>query len=235
VYVAEGLFDIGITGRDWVEETSSAVESLGELKYSKATSNPVRVVVAVAGDSPYQSVADLPDGVRVTSEYPEMTKRFFAERGVNADVRLSYGASEAKVPDIADCVVDITETGRALRAAGLRVIDTMLTSYTEVIAHPASYANPELRHAMDQIMILLNGTLDARGKVLLKLNVAGERRDDVLAILPSAKSPTVNQLANGDFAIETVVQKTDINRLIPALSEAGATDLVEIPISKIVP
>ena len=116
VYVAEGLFDIGITGRDWVEETSSTVESLGELKYSKATSNPVRVVVAVAGDSPYQSVADLPDGVRVTSEYPEMTKRFFAERGVNADVRLSYGASEAKVPDIADCVVDITETGRALRA-----------------------------------------------------------------------------------------------------------------------
>ncbi|HBU75374.1 MAG TPA: ATP phosphoribosyltransferase [Acidimicrobiaceae bacterium] len=235
VYVAEGLFDIGITGRDWVEETSSTVESLGELKYSKATSNPVRVVVAVAGDSPYQSVADLPDGVRVTSEYPEMTKRFFAERGVNADVRLSYGASEAKVPDIADCVVDITETGRALRAAGLRVIDTMLTSYTEAIAHPASYANPELRHAMDQIMILLNGTLDARGKVLLKLNVAGARRDDVLAILPAAKSPTVNQLANGDFAIETVVQKTDINRLIPALSEAGATDLVEIPISKIVP
>ncbi|MGB0470472.1 MAG: ATP phosphoribosyltransferase [Ilumatobacteraceae bacterium] len=235
VYVAEGLFDIGITGRDWVEETSSTVESLGELKYSKATSNPVRVVVAVAGDSSYQSVADLPDGVRVTSEYPEMTKRFFAERGVNADVRLSYGASEAKVPDIADCVVDITETGRALRAAGLRVIDTMLTSYTEVIAHPASYANPELRHAMDQIMILLNGTLDARGKVLLKLNVAGERRDDVLALLPAAKSPTVNQLANGDFAIETVVQKTDINRLIPALSEAGATDLVEIPISKIVP
>ena len=233
VYVAEGLFDIGITGRDWVEETSSTVESLGELKYSKATSNPVRVVVAVAGDSTYQSVADLPDGVRVTSEYPEMTKRFFAERGVNADVRLSYGASEAKVPDIADCVVDITETGRALRAAGLRVIDTMLTSYTEVIAHPASYANPELRHAMDQIMILLNGTLDARGKVLLKLNVAGPPRDDVLAILPAAKSPTVNQLANGDFAIETVVQKTDINRLIPALSEAGATDLVEIP--KIVP
>ena len=235
VYVAEGLFDIGITGRDWVEETSSAVESLGELKYSKATSNPVRVVVAVAGDSSYQSVADLPDGVRVTSEYPEMTKRFFAERGVSADVRLSYGASEAKVPDIADCVVDITETGRALKAAGLRVIDTMLTSYTEVIANPVSYANPELRRAMDQIMILLNGALDARGKVLLKINVTGELRDSVLEILPAAKSPTVNQLANGDFAIETVVPKSDINLLIPALSEAGATDLVEIPISKIVP
>lgn len=235
VYVAEGLFDIGITGRDWVEETSSTVESLGELKYSKATSNPVRVVVAVAGDSSYQSVADLPDGVRVTSEYPEMTKRFFAERGVNADVRLSYGASEAKVPDIADCVVDITETGRALKAAGLRVIDTMLTSYTEVIANPTSYANPELRRAMEQIMILLNGALDARGKVLLKINVTSALRDNVLEILPAAKSPTVNQLANGDYAVETVVAKSDINRLIPALSEAGATDLVEIPISKIVP
>ncbi len=235
VYVAEGLFDIGITGRDWVEETSSTVESLGELKYSKATSNPVRVVVAVAGDSPYQSVADLPDGVRVTSEYPEMTKRFFAERGVNADVRLSYGASEAKVPDIADCVVDITETGRALKAAGLRVIDTMLTSYTEVIANPASFADPELRRAMEQIMILLNGALDARGKVLLKINVAAALRDSILEILPAAKSPTVNQLANGDFAVETVVPKSEINLLIPALSEAGATDLVEIPISKIVP
>lgn len=235
VYVAEGLFDIGITGRDWVEETSSTVESLGELKYSKATSNPVRVVVAVAGDSSYQSVADLPDGVRVTSEYPEMTKRFFAERGVNADVRLSYGASEAKVPDIADCVVDITETGRALKAAGLRVIDTMLTSYTEVIANPASFADPELRRAMDQIMILLNGALDARGKVLLKINVAAALRDSILEILPAAKSPTVNQLANGDFAVETVVPKSQINLLIPALSEAGATDLVEIPISKIVP
>ncbi|MGA0036211.1 MAG: ATP phosphoribosyltransferase [Ilumatobacteraceae bacterium] len=235
VYVAEGLFDIGITGRDWVEETSSTVESLGELKYSKATSNPVRVVVAVAGDSPYQSVADLPDGVRVTSEYPEMTKRFFAERGVNADVRLSYGASEAKVPDIADCVVDITETGRALKAAGLRVIDTMLTSYTEVIANPVSFADPELRRAMEQIMILLNGALDARGKVLLKINVAAALRDSILEILPAAKSPTVNQLANGDFAVETVVPKSQINLLIPALSEAGATDLVEIPISKIVP
>ena len=195
----------------------------------------MRVVVAVAGDSSYQSVADLPDGVRVTSEYPEMTKRFFAERGVNADVRLSYGASEAKVPDIADCVVDITETGRALKAAGLRVIDTMLTSYTEVIANPASFADPELRRAMEQIMILLNGALDARGKVLLKINVAAALRDSILEILPAAKSPTVNQLANGDFAVETVVPKSQINLLIPALSEAGATDLVEIPISKIVP
>ena len=233
-YVAEGLFDVGITGRDWVDETSADVESLGELQYSKATSNPVRVVVAVAADSDVQSVADLPDGVRVTSEYPEMTRRFFAERGVAADVRLSYGASEAKIPDIADCVVDITETGRALRAAGLRVIDTILTSYTEVVANKESVADPEKRKAMDAVMTLLHGALEARGKVLLKLNVVGLQREAVLAALPSAKSPTVNQLANGDYAIETVVEKSGINRLIPALRDAGATDLLEIPIVKIV-
>ncbi len=235
VYVAEGLFDIGITGRDWVTETSSEVVSLGELRYSKATSDPVRVVVAVAGASPVQSVSDLPDGVRVASEYPEMTRRFFAERGVAADVRLSYGASEAKIPDIADCVVDITETGRALRAAGLRVIDTSHPTGTEGRARPAAHADRDRRRACEQLMVLLNGALDARGKVLLKLNVTAARRDDVLAVLPSAKSPTINQLANGDFAIESVVEKAGINRIIPALSEAGATDLLEIPISKIVP
>lgn len=234
VYVAEGLFDIGITGRDWVEETGAEVESLGELQYSKATSNPVRVVVAVAGDSPVTSVSDLGNGVRVTSEYPEMTRRFFAERGVDADVRLSYGASEAKIPDIADCVVDITETGRALRAAGLKVIDTILTSYTEVVVHPASHADPVKHKAMQQLMTLLNGALEARGKVLLKLNVVADRREAVLEVLPAAKSPTVNQLANGDYAIETVIEKRGINRLIPELREAGATDLLEIPISKIV-
>ena len=234
VYVAEGLFDLGITGRDWVDETGSDVVSLGELQYSKATSNPVQVVVAVAGDSNVQRVEDLPHGVRVTSEYPEMTRRFFAARGVTADVRLSYGASEAKIPDIADCVVDITETGRALRAAGLRVIDTILTSYTEVVAHRQSYEDPDKRRAMEQLMTLLNGALEARGKVLLKVNVTAERRDAVLAVLPSAKSPTVNQLANGDYAIESVVPKAGINLVIPALTEAGATDLLEIPISKIV-
>ncbi|MEY3690685.1 MAG: phosphoribosyltransferase, partial [Actinomycetota bacterium] len=172
VYVAEGLFDIGITGRDWIEETASNVVSLGELRYSKATSQPVRVVVAVADDSAARSVADLGDGVRVTTEYPELTRRYFAERGVRADVRLSYGASEAKIPDIADCVVDITETGRALRAAGLRIIDTVLTSYTELVANPASWADPGKRHAMEQVLSLLTGALEARGKVLLKLNVA---------------------------------------------------------------
>jgi ATP phosphoribosyltransferase len=234
-YVEEGLFDIGITGRDWVEETGSDVESLGELRYSKSTSNPIRLVVAVAGDSTASSVADLPDGVRVHSEYPELTKRFFAEHDVDAEVRLSYGATEAKIPDIADCVVEITETGRALRAAGLKVIDTVLTSYTEVIANREAASDPAKRKSMNQIMTLLNGVLDARGRVLLKLNVADADTDAVLAVLPSMKSPTMSPLAGGGYAVESVVEKRTINLVIPALREAGATDLVEMPISKIVP
>jgi ATP phosphoribosyltransferase len=234
VYVAEGLFDFGITGRDWVEETNSSVHSLGELKYSKATTNPVRVVVAVDGNSPAQRVEDLPNGVRVTSEYPEMTKRFFAQKGITADVRLSYGASEAKIPDIADCVVDITETGRALKAAGLRIIDTILTSYTELIANKESWADPAKRHAMEQLHTLLTGTLEARGQVLVKLNVGEANYEKVLAVLPSAKSPTVSRLASGDYAVESVVQKRTINTVIPALKDAGATDILELPISKII-
>lgn len=235
-YVAEGLFDIGITGRDWVEETSSDVVSLGEMKYSKATSLPIRVVVAVAGDSPAQRIEDLPHGLRVSTEYPELTRRFFAEKGIHADIRLSYGASEAKIPDIADCIVDITETGRALRAAGLRIIDEILQSYTEVIANRAAYDDPAKRHAMGQLMTLLNGTLDARGKVLLKLNVSAENFEAVLPLVPAMKAPTVSELAGGGgYAIETVVAKNQINRLIPALKDAGATGILELPISKIIP
>jgi len=234
-YVADGLFDLGITGRDWVEETGSEVASLGELKYSKATTNPITVVVAVPGDSPYESVSDLPSGVRVSTEYPELTKRFFAGKGVDADIRLSYGATEAKVPDIVDCVVDITETGSALRAAGLRVIDVILVSYTELVANPASYADPDKRHAMEQVMTLLRGVLEACGKVLVKLNVAAESLDAVIGVLPAMKTPTVNELyGSAGYAVETVVPKNEINILIPALKDAGATDLIELPLSKIV-
>jgi len=234
-YIAEGLFDIGITGRDWVEETGSVVESLGELKYSKNTSKPIRMVVAVAGDSAAESVTDLPNGVRVQTEYLGITKKFFEQQGVEANIRLSYGATEAKIPDIADCVVEITETGRALRAAGLKVIDTILTSYTEVVANPVAFADPEKRKAMEQVMTLLNGVLDARGKVLLKLNVDEDHRDAVLAVLPSMKSPTVSPLSGGGYAVESVIEKRTVNLVIPALREAGATDLLEMSISKIVP
>lgn len=234
MYVAEGLFDIGLTGRDWVEETSSDVISLGELRYSKATSNPVLVVAAVAADSAVQRVEDLPQGVRVTSEYPKLTERYFTSKGITADVRLSYGATEAKIPDIADCVVEITETGRALRAAGLRIIDTVLVSYTEMVANKTAYDDPIKRHAMHQLMTLLLGTLDARGKVLVKLNVDADHYQAVLDVLPSAKSPTVSELASGGFAVESVVDKRTINTLIPSLKDAGASDILELPISKIV-
>lgn len=234
-YVADGLFDLGITGRDWIEETASEVVSLGELRYSKATSRPIRVVLAVPQDAPYRSVEDLPAGVRVSTEYMGLTRRYFAERGVEADIRLSYGATEAKVPDIVDCIVEITETGSALRAAGLRIIDEILVSYTEVVANPAAYADPAKRHAMEQVMTLLQGVMEARGKVLVKLNVVGAKLDAVIGVLPAMKTPTVNELYGGaGYAVETVVPKAQINVLIPALKDAGATDLIELPLSKIV-
>ncbi|NCX18592.1 MAG: ATP phosphoribosyltransferase [Acidimicrobiia bacterium] len=216
------------------QETGSVVQSLGALNYSKATNDPVRIVVAVANDSAIQKVQDLPQGVRVTTEYPRLTAKFFAERGIKADVRLSYGASEAKIPDIADCVVDLTETGRALRAAGLRIIDTILVSHTELIANPQSAADATKRHAMTQLLTLLEGALEARGKVLVKLNVSDSCYAAVLKVLPAAKSPTVSKLASGDWAVESVVEKRTVNTVIPALKDAGATDILELPISKII-
>lgn len=234
-YVGEGLFDVGITGRDWVEETASEVVSLGELHYSKATARPVSIVLAVAQADPVQSVTDLVNGVRVATEYPELTRRFLEKHGIAADIRLSYGATEAKVPEIVDVVVELTETGRALRAAGLRVIDTILVSHTELIANPAAYEDPGKRHAMHQIHTLLQGTLEARGRVLVKLNVGAAELDAVIELLPSLRSPTVSKLFGVEaYAVETVVPKAEINTLIPALKDHGATDIIELPLSKIV-
>lgn len=234
-YVAEGLFDVGITGRDWVEETAADVVSLGRLHYSKATPSPIRVVLAVAAQSRIASVTDLPPGCRVATEYPRLTERFLVERGVEAQVQFSYGATEAKVPDIAEAVVEITETGRAIRAAGLRVIDTLLVSHTELIANRASFADPKKARAMAQLLVLLEGTLEARGKVLVKLNVSAADLDSVIDVLPSMKSPTVSKLFGDDaYAVETVVPKVDINVLIPALKERGATDIIELALAKIV-
>ena len=234
-YVAEGLFDVGIAGRDWVEETNSDVVILGELQYSKATSRPFKIVLAVAQDAPWSEVGELPQGVKVSSEYPELTRRFFEKHGIEADIQLSYGATEAKVPDIVDCIVDGTETGRALRAAGLRVIGEVLTSYTALIANPAAVADPTKHHAMEQIKTLLDGVMEARSKVLVKLNVARADLDRVITILPSMKAPTVAELfGDGGYAVETVVAKNTINTLIPALKDAGATDIIELPLAKIV-
>ena len=234
-YVADGMFDIGITGRDWVEETGAEVVSIGELAYSKASPDPVRVVLCVAQDSPFERLSDLPQGCRISTEYPELTRRAFEKAGIQADIRLSYGATEAKIPEIADAVVEITETGRAIRAARLRIIETLLVSRTELIANPDSASLAERRHAMNQICTLLVGTLEARTKVLLKMNVASGSLDSVIAMLPALKAPTISELSGrGGYAIETVVEKAHVNVLIPALKDAGATDVIELAQSKIV-
>jgi ATP phosphoribosyltransferase len=241
VYVADGLFDLGITGRDWVEERGRDVVSLGPLRYSKSTANPINVVLAVPRDAPVSSVDELaatagPSGIlRVSTEYPELTRRFLDDHHVKAEVSMSYGATEAKVPDIADCVVEITETGRALRAAGLKIIETLLVSHTELIANRESAEDPTKRHAMEQLRTLLVGVLEAREDVLVKLNVAADALDAVIEVLPSLRAPTVSELfGGGGFAVEAVVSKSEINVLIPALKDRGATDIIELALSKIV-
>jgi len=234
-YVERGIFDLGITGRDLITEAGADVVSLGELQYSKVTSNPARIVLAVPQDAPWQSVGDLPEGLRISTEYPELTERFFAKHGKKATVIRSFGATEAKVPDIVDAIVDLTETGSSLRKNGLRIMETLLSSYTELITNAAAYADAEKRAAMEDIALLLRGVIQARGNVLLKLNVAAGRLAAVTEILPAMSSPTITALASGTMnAVETVVPKRGVNRLIPALKAAGAQDILEIPISKIV-
>jgi ATP phosphoribosyltransferase len=234
-YIEQGLFDLGITGRDWIAETDSDVVSLGELTYSKATANPVRVILAVPNDAPWQSVSDLPENVRISTEFPALTRRFLETHGVKAKVVPSYGATEAKVPDIVDAIVDLTETGSSLRKNGLRILATLLTSYTELVANRAAHEDDEKRAAMEDIALLLRGAIRARGNVLLKLNVTEPDLAGVLDIMPAMSAPTVTSLAGGQMhAVESVVAKRGVNTLIPALKAAGARDILEIPISKIV-
>jgi len=235
-YVAEGLFDLGITGRDWIEETGAEVVSLGELHYSKSTSRPIRVVLAVSASSGIERPDQLPNGVRIATEYPNLARRYLKAHGLEGQVLVSYGATEAKIPEIADAVVEITETGRALRAAGLRIVDELLVSYTELIANPASASDLKKRHAMEQLHTLLSGALAARERVLVKLNAPADRLEAIIAELPAMKTPTVSELwAGSGFAVEAVVPRAVINLLIPSLKDKGATDILEIPLSKVVP
>jgi ATP phosphoribosyltransferase len=234
-YVEQGIFDLGISGRDWVTETGADVVSLGEIGGGRAGEAVVRVVLAVPRESDWESIRDLPDGVRISTEMPETTRRFCVEHGVNARVFTSHGATEAKIPDIVDAIVDLTETGSSLRKAGLKVIETLLTSKTELLANRAAFDDRDKRAAMDDILLLVKGSLLARGRVLLKLNVPSTELAAVLAVLPSMASPTVMPLADGDLrAVETVVAKQGVNTLIPSLKAAGARDILEIPIAKIV-
>lgn len=235
-YVEDGFFDLGITGYDWVRESGAQVVEIAELPYTKtAVGTKVRIVLAVAGDSPYQKPGDLPDGVRVSTEYPNIVEEYFREKGIDARIYLSYGATEAKVPEMADAVVELTETGGTLRRHGLRIIDTVLESSTLLIANKESYEEPEKRGLMEEIELLILGALNARGKVLIKFNVAEKDLGGVMEILPSLKAPTLSRLFGQDYyAVESVVEKEGINLLIPELAKRGAEDILELPISKIV-
>jgi ATP phosphoribosyltransferase len=235
-YVEEGLFDLGITGLDWVQETGADVEILADFPYAKTgTGGTLRIVLAVLRDSGVTEPSDLPPGTRVATEYPNIASRYFEKLGIDAKVILSAGATEAKVPNIVDAVVEITETGSTLKAHGLAIIDDILYTSTKLVANRESYADPAKRKLIDEIMTLLISTIAARGKVLLKLNVAKTREQAVLDILPALESPTVSHLANGDSAVETVVEKSKLAELIPRLKESGATGILEIPLGKVVP
>jgi ATP phosphoribosyltransferase len=235
-YVQDGLFDIGITGQDWIAETAADVEEIATLSYAKTgTGHGTKVVLAVPNEHPATSAKEMPPGSRISTEFVHLTERYFDELGIEVKVSWSYGATEAKVPEIVDAIVDITETGSTLRAHGMKVIETLLRSDPVLIANRVAAADPIKRAAIDDLTTLLLGALAAEGRVLIKLNVADEHRDAVLAVVPSMKAPTVSPLADGGFAIETVVDKRGVNRLIPELKAAGATDILELPISKIVP
>jgi ATP phosphoribosyltransferase len=235
-YVEEGFFDLGISGRDWVEETGAQVDLLESLTYAKGgVGHPVGIVLAVPIDSPAESPADLPTDTRISTEYPELTRRYFADLGIDVRVFTSYGATEAKVPEIVDAIVDVSETGGTLRAHGMKVIGRLMDSEVLLVANRAARSDAEKARAMDDITTLLRGALDAQGRVLIKLNVAEDRLKDLLEFLPAMKAPTVSPLAeHGAFAVETVVEKRAVNRLIPRLKAHGATDILELPISKIV-
>ena len=236
LYVQDGLFDLGITGQDWIAETGADLEVLTTLTYAKSgTGHGTRIVLAVPNDHPANRAADIPAGTRISTEFVELTRRYFAGLGIDVKVSWSYGATEAKVPEIVDAIVDVTETGSTLRAHGMKIVETLMTSEPVLIANRDSAADADKRAAIDDIMTLLLGALRAEGRVLIKLNVAAEQLDRVLEVVPSMKSPTVSPLQEGGYAIETVVEKRTVNTLIPLLKSRGATDILELPISKIVP
>jgi ATP phosphoribosyltransferase len=235
-YVEDGFFDLGLTGLDWVEETGAKVEIAAELPYSKAfVGGIVRIVLAVSGTGGIDDPSQIKPDSRISTEFPNLTRAFFEKLGIPVKIFLSYGATEAKVPEIVDAIVDVTDTGSTLRRHGMKIIGTLLESPTLLIANPAAYADPVKRQAIEELKILLLGAINARGKVLVKLNVGEGDLEAVVAALPSMKGPTVSELAKkGFYAIETVVEKSAINTLIPTLKAKGATDLLEIPITKIV-
>ncbi|WP_332450464.1 ATP phosphoribosyltransferase [Methanoculleus sp.] len=235
LYVQMGYFDLGISGLDWVQESGADVAEVANLSYSKTGDGNVKIVVAVHRDEPIDGVAAIRPGSRVTTEYPRLTERFFGDLGVPVRLFPSYGASEAKVPDLMDVVVDLTETGSTLRKNGLKIIGQIMESHTALLANHESLRDPEKRREIEEITTLLLGVIEARHQVLLTMNVPSSVLDRVIEVLPAMKKPTVSRLHGIDyFSIQTVVQKGLVNGLIPSLKAAGAEDILEIPITKIV-
>lgn len=234
-YVQLGLLDAGLTGYDWIYESGAEVVEVCELCYSKATSNPVRWVVAVPESSDIQTVKDL-QGKRIATEAVGLTQRYLEAHGVTAEVEFSWGATEVKAPELVDAIVELTETGSSLRANQLRILDTVLTSTTRFIANKESWEDEAKRAKIEQMAMLLTGALNAENKVLLKMNA---RKGDVASIsrvLPSMYAPTVNTLNDPSWvAIETVVEESSVRNLIPILKNAGASDMIELALNKVVP
>jgi len=235
-FVDKGYFDVGISGLDWVRETGSDVVEVADLPYSKTGEGNVKIVIAVHRDEPIDSAKQIRPNSRVTTEYPVLTKKYFESIGVPVQLFHSFGASEAKVPDLMDVVVDLTETGTTLRKNGLKIIGQIMESYTVIIANKKSWEDKEKRREIEEIKTLLFGVIEARHKVLLTMNVPSASMERIVRALPAMKKPTVSQLHGIDYySIQTVVPKKTVNQLIPRLKACGAEDILEIPISKIVP
>ena len=234
-YVELGLLDAGLTGYDWIYENGADVVEVAELCYSKATSNPVRWVVAVPNDSPIQGVKDL-QGKRIATEAVGLTKRYLADHGVTAEIEFSWGATEVKAPELVDAIVELTETGSSLRANQLRIVDTVLTSTTRLIANKDAWANREKRAKIEQMALLLAGALNAENKVLIKMNAKKGDVASICGVLPALHAPTVNPLGDPSWvAIETVVDESIVREIIPQLKAAGASGIIELALNKVVP
>ncbi|HLK15979.1 MAG TPA: ATP phosphoribosyltransferase [Fimbriimonadaceae bacterium] len=233
-YVEQGVIDAGLTGADWIADTGADVHEVCELRYSKLTSNPIKVVLAVHNDSPMCSVKDLA-GKRIATEYVRLTNRYLEEHGVSADVEFSWGACEVKVPTLVDAIVVNTETGSSLRANNLRVIDTLITSTTRLIACKKAIADPWKHEKIDSLEILLTGAMNASKLVGLKMNVPAAQQAEILALLPALKTPTLSPLADPAWiAAEVILEHNQVRELVPALKRAGATGLVEYPLNKVI-
>jgi ATP phosphoribosyltransferase len=233
-YVGSGALDAGITGKDWILETESQVEEIAELVYSKTSLGRVRWVLAVAEDSPIQKVADL-EGKVIATEAVRLTEKYLERHGVHSRVEFSWGATEVKVPQLADAIVEVTETGASLRANHLRVVDTLLESAPWFIANRQTWQDEWKRRKIENLVLLLTGAIEAYNRVGLMLNV---RRDDlanVIAALPALRNPTISQLSDPDWvAINTIVEEKSVRNLIPMLKAARAEGIVEYPLNKIV-